>query len=185
MLVAEGWRAHETHLETLRGKGFELRPASVPWNDRDERRAWGLRVGDLLHAEMALAHAPWFDRFGHLYGPRTADAVRGGRKITNERLRECREAGPILAGLLQELASSAGIDCWICPSAGGVAPVGYQDTGDSSMTGLWSYAGFPAISLPVFDGPHGLPLGVQLVATPGRDELLLGWAAHVEKALGR
>ena len=52
------------------------------------------------------------------------------------------------------------------------------------MTGLWSYAGFPAISLPVFDGPDGMPLGVQLVATPGRDELLLGWSAHVEAALG-
>ena len=51
------------------------------------------------------------------------------------------------------------------------------------MTGLWSYAGFPALSLPVFDGPDGMPLGVQLVATPGRDEFLLGWAAHVETAL--
>ena len=50
------------------------------------------------------------------------------------------------------------------------------------MTGLWSYAGFPALSLPVFDGPDGMPLGVQLVATPGQDELLLEWAAHVESA---
>ena len=51
------------------------------------------------------------------------------------------------------------------------------------MTGFWSYAGFPAISLPVFDGPEGMPLGVQLVGTPGSDEDLLGWAASVEAAL--
>jgi Asp-tRNA(Asn)/Glu-tRNA(Gln) amidotransferase A subunit family amidase len=111
--------------------------------------------------------------------------VRGGREITAERLRECRQGRHELANLLEESASLDGIDCWICPSARGVAPVGYQDTGDGLMTGLWSYAGFPAISLPVFDGPDAMPLGVQLVATSGRDELLLEWAAHVAAALAR
>jgi Asp-tRNA(Asn)/Glu-tRNA(Gln) amidotransferase A subunit family amidase len=183
-LVGDGWRAFAMHLDVLRDHGLELRRTSVPWNDPDDRRTWGTRVFDLLHAEMAIAHAPWFDRFAHLYRPYTAEAVRSGRAITAERLRECRVARAVLADQLQERASRDGIDCWICPSARGVAPVGYQDTGDSTMTGLWSYAGFPAISLPVFDGPDGLPLGVQLVATPGRDEHLLGWAAHVETALG-
>jgi Asp-tRNA(Asn)/Glu-tRNA(Gln) amidotransferase A subunit family amidase len=154
----------------------------VPWNTPEDLRDWGLRVGDLLHAEMALVHGGWFDRFAHLYRPRTAEAVRRGRAISAERLRECREAGPELAGLLLEDASAAGIDCWVCPSAGGVAPIGYRDTGDSSMTALWSYAGFPALSLPASDGLAGMPLGIQLVATRGRDESLLGWAAHVETA---
>lgn len=183
--TAEGWRANERRLSVLRGLGFELRPASVPWNTPEDLRDWNLRVGDLLHAEMALVHADWFDRFAHLYRPHTAEAVRRGRTISAERLRECREARLDLADLLQEGASRSGIDCWICPSATGVAPLGYQDTGDSSMTSLWSYAGFPALSLPVFDGPDGMPLGIQLVATPERDELLLGWAAHLEAALAR
>ena len=181
-LVDEGWRAHDTHLELLRRRGFELRPTRVPWNNPDDLRKWGQRVGDLLHGEMALVHAHWFDRFAHLYRPRTAEAVRGGRKITDERLRECRQAGAELADLLQKGASGSGIDCWICPSARGVAPVGYQDTGDGSMTALWSYAGFPAVSMPVLGGPDGMPLGIQLVATPGRDEFLLGWAADVARA---
>jgi Asp-tRNA(Asn)/Glu-tRNA(Gln) amidotransferase A subunit family amidase len=184
-LTDEGWRAHDTHLDVLRRHGFELRPLHVPWNDPDDLGHWGRRVGDLLHGEMALAHAPWFDRFAHLYRPRTAEAVRGGQEITAERLRECREGRHELAERLEESASLEGIDCWICPSARGVAPVGYQDTGDGSMTGLWSYAGFPAVSLPVFDGPDGLPLCLQLVATPGRDELHLGWAAHVATAFAR
>ena len=102
--------------------------------------------------------------------------------ITAERLRECRAAVPVLAGLLQDEAARAGIDGWICPSAGGVAPIGYRDTGDSSMTGLWSYAGLPAVSLPVFDGPDVMPLGIQLVAPLGCDEQLLGWASQVEAA---
>lgn len=182
-LVAEAWRANETYVEVLRSHDFELRPSRVPWNNPDDLRDWSMRVGGLLHAEMALAHAPWFDRFAHLYRPRTAEAVRHGREISAERLRECRDARGDLADLLQQSASRTRIDCWICPSAGGVAPIGYQDTGDSTMTGLWSYAGFPAVSLPVFDGGDGMPLGIQLVATPGHDELLLGWAELVESAL--
>jgi Asp-tRNA(Asn)/Glu-tRNA(Gln) amidotransferase A subunit family amidase len=182
-LGAEGWHAYEGHLEMLRNRNFELRPSSVPWSDPHELEEWGARVGDLLHAEMARGHAPWFDRFAHLYRPRTAEAIRWGRRITDERLRECRDARHALADLLLETATRTGIDCWICPSVLGVAPIGYRDTGDSSMTGLWSYAGFPALSLPVFDGLDGMPLGVQLVATPGADELLLGWAALVESAL--
>lgn len=182
-LEDEGWRAHERHLEVLRSQGFELRPTRVPWNTPQDLKDWERSVGDLLHAEMSLGHARWFDRSAHLYRPRTAEAVRRGRGITAERLRECRDARSILAGLLTERASRIGIDCWICPSTSGVAPRGYRDTGNSSMTSLWSYAGFPALSLPVFDGPNGLPLGVQLVATPGRDEFLLEWAAHVETAL--
>jgi Asp-tRNA(Asn)/Glu-tRNA(Gln) amidotransferase A subunit family amidase len=132
---------------------------------------------------MALAHADWFDRFAHLYRPRTAEAIRGGRTITTDRLQECRRARRDLADQLQESASRIGIDSWVCPSTGGVAPIGYEDTGDGSMTALWSYAGFPSISLPVFDGTDGMPHGVQLVTTPGRDELLLGWATSVEAAL--
>ena len=182
-LVEEGWRAHARHREILRDDGFELRRVSVPWNTREEHRRWSMRVGDLLHAEMALAHASWFDRYADQYRPRTAEAVRAGRDVSAERLQECRDARRILARLLREGASLTGIDCWVCPSARGVAPVGYQDTGDSTMTGLWSYAGFPEISLPVFDAPDGMPLGIQLVGLPGSDEFLLSWAASLETAL--
>ena len=61
---------------------FELRPSyrcpgASLWNSKD----WGSRVGDLLHAEMALGHAPWVDRFAHLYdlGPRRRPP---GRELT-------------------------------------------------------------------------------------------------------
>ena len=178
-----GWDAYQPHLDLLRDHGFELRPASVPWNTPEELRVWSMRVGDLLHAEMALAHGGWFDRFAHLYRPRTAAAIRAGRGISAERLRDCRATGPVLAEMLVERAARAAIDCWVCPSASGVAPIGYEDTGDSWMTGLWSYAGLPSVSLPILDGPEGMPLGLQLIAAPGDDELLLGWAGRVASAL--
>jgi Asp-tRNA(Asn)/Glu-tRNA(Gln) amidotransferase A subunit family amidase len=182
-VVADGWRAHRRHLETLRDRGVELRPVDVPWNDPGGLRDWGRRIGDLLHGEMAIAHAGWFDRFSHLYRPRTAKAVRHGRTIPPERVLESRRARGDLATLLQDGASASGIDAWICPATGGVAPIGYQETGDGTMTAFWSYAGFPSITLPVFDGPGGMPLGIQLVAPPGRDEHLLHSAELLEDAL--
>jgi Asp-tRNA(Asn)/Glu-tRNA(Gln) amidotransferase A subunit family amidase len=182
--AAEGWRGHAGHLASVRAGGAEVRPARVPWSTPGDLERWQHRVGDLLHGEMAAAHEPWFDRFADRYRPRTADAVRWGRAVTADRLRECRDARAELTDLLRDAAARDGVDGWTCPSAATVAPIGYQDTGDVSMTGLWSYAGLPAVSLPVFDGPHGMPLGLQLIALPGRDEELLAWAERVESALG-
>ncbi|MGH2640240.1 MAG: amidase [Actinomycetota bacterium] len=184
-IVADGWGAHRRHVETLRGRGVELRSVVVPWNDPEGLRDWGRRIGDLLHGEMALAHAGWFDRFAHLYRSRTAKAVRAGRTIPPERVREGRDARGDLATLLQDSAAASGIDAWICPATGGVAPIGYQETGDGTMTAFWSYAGFPCVTLPVFDGPDGMPLGIQLVAPTGRDEHLLRSAELLEDALAR
>jgi amidase len=50
------------------------------------------------------------------------------------------------------------------------------------MTGVWNLAGFPAASVPV-PGPE-LPGAVQLVAAPGREQLLLALAAQLERAQG-
>jgi amidase len=51
------------------------------------------------------------------------------------------------------------------------------------MTGVWNLAGFPAASVPVAgDGPPGLPRAVQLVAAPGREQVLLDLAAQLERA---
>jgi len=45
----------------------------------------------------------------------------------------------------------------------------------------WNFSGQPAISLPIHISSSGLPVGVQLVAAYGRDDLLLRVAAQLEK----
>jgi amidase len=42
--------------------------------------------------------------------------------------------------------------------------------------------GQPAISLPLFWSDDGLPLGVQLAAPVGREDVLIGIAAQLEQA---
>jgi amidase len=46
----------------------------------------------------------------------------------------------------------------------------------------WNATGQPAISLPLGWSADGLPVGVQLVAAPGRDDVLLRVAAQLEQA---
>jgi Asp-tRNA(Asn)/Glu-tRNA(Gln) amidotransferase A subunit family amidase len=64
-------------------------------------------------------------------------------------------------------------DAIITPAAPGIAPEGLSATGDPAFCTLWTLTGLPALSLPLFAGESGLPIGVQLVGGPGRDARLL------------
>jgi amidase len=44
--------------------------------------------------------------------------------------------------------------------------------------------GQPAITLPLHATSDGIPVGVQLVGPPGRDDLVLGLAAQLEATPG-
>ena len=59
--------------------------------------------------------------------------------------------------------------------------------GEAAIWGLFtmpfSITGQPAISLPLHWSPDGLPVGVQLVADYGREDVLLSVAARLEEAL--
>lgn len=176
-----GWAAFERHTMILNRLGFELRETRLPWND--DLQSWADRLGDLLHGEMAVVHSFWYTQYREFYRPRTAAAVERGKAISTERISDCRRAQDCLRGMLHDLTEEAGIDCWICPAIGTVAPMGYENTGDSWLTSFWSYAGWPQLTIPIFDGPDGLPLGLQLTSPAGTDEQLLTWAAAIESAL--
>jgi len=51
------------------------------------------------------------------------------------------------------------------------------------FTPVFNASGQPGISLPLFHGEDGLPLGVQLVGRPAGEATLLGLAAQLEEAL--
>jgi amidase len=50
------------------------------------------------------------------------------------------------------------------------------------FTPLWNNLGNPAVSLPLHQDDDGLPIGVQVVAAHGREDLLLQVAAQLEQA---
>jgi Asp-tRNA(Asn)/Glu-tRNA(Gln) amidotransferase A subunit family amidase len=64
-------------------------------------------------------------------------------------------------------------DAILCPAALGGAPTGLESTGDPIMQTVWTFAGLPAISLPMLRLSNGMPLGVQAVGAYKNDARLL------------
>lgn len=85
--------------------------------------------------------------------------------------------------MLSRLARVAAL---ACPSAPGPAP-GPESTGDPAFNSPWSFLGVPTVGLPIAASPDGLPLGMQLVGWPGRENEagLLGVAMACESAVRR
>lgn len=79
--------------------------------------------------------------------------------------------------------SVTGFDALLTPSAAGVAPVGLSVTGSPLFNGVWTALHTPALTLPVLEGPNGLPLGLQLIGHTYRDDALLDAADAVFTAL--
>ena len=70
-------------------------------------------------------------------------------------------------------------DVLLTPAATGEAPVGLHSTGNAAFCVIWTTLHVPAVTLPLFTGPNGLPLGAQLVAKRGADRRLLEAARWV------
>ena len=77
----------------------------------------------------------------------------------------------------------ADLDALIVPAALGEAPKGFESTGDATFNRPWTTVGTPCVTLPGHIGPHGLPVGVQLVGAFGADDALLAVACWAEAAL--
>ncbi len=128
------------------------------------------------------------------------DLAQGG-EVLSVQLRELLERGGKLTALAYLEATSAAetynrllddifneYDAILTASAPGEAPIGTA-TGNPIFCSTWTYLGTPAVSLPLLEGPNGLPIGVQLIGRRGNDARLLRtarWlAAHVSKGAGR
>jgi Asp-tRNA(Asn)/Glu-tRNA(Gln) amidotransferase A subunit family amidase len=76
-------------------------------------------------------------------------------------------------------ALMAPYDVLLTASAAGEAPVGLESTGDASFCALWTAAHVPALTLPVFTGPQGLPVGAQVIGKRHEDRTLFATAQWV------
>ncbi len=137
----------------------------------------------VLEAEAATFHRSMFERHGADYPPSIGALVRRGleRPAT-----EVVEAQRTVAAYRDALVPAiAGVDALVTPVSPGPAPDRAGGTGDPWLCAPWSFAGFPAITIPIGLDGSGLPLGVQLVAAPGGLPRLLRTAAWLEAIVGR
>ena len=74
-------------------------------------------------------------------------------------------------------------DIIITPAATGEAPFGIDSTGNPIFNTLPTYCGTPCITLPLMEGPKGLPLGIQVIGPRYDDGRLLRAANWITKSL--
>lgn len=54
-------------------------------------------------------------------------------------------------------------DAILAPAAPGEAPLGLQATGDPIFSRMWNMLGLPCLTIPAFQGPQNLPIGIQVI----------------------
>jgi Asp-tRNA(Asn)/Glu-tRNA(Gln) amidotransferase A subunit family amidase len=131
--------------------------------------------------EAARSLAVEFNEHGSLLSAPIIDLVRRGQQIEEGELRAARALAhrgrQRVALLMQD------VDVLLVPSAPGEAPAGLAATGDPVFSRVWTLLGLPCANVPGLLGPHGLPIGLQLVGHPDRERDLLEAAAAVHAAL--
>jgi len=66
-------------------------------------------------------------------------------------------------------------DAVIAPAASGEAPAPRSEgeKGDRVFSSIWTLCGLPVLCVPLLEGESGMPIGVQVIGDPGRDDRLL------------
>jgi Asp-tRNA(Asn)/Glu-tRNA(Gln) amidotransferase A subunit family amidase len=97
--------------------------------------------------------------------------IERGQKVLAVDYNEAIARAELMNRLLGEVFRK--YDAIVTPATTGEAPVGLDSTGSPVFCTLWTLCGVPAITLPLMNGPAGLPLGVQLAGPRGDDARLL------------
>jgi Asp-tRNA(Asn)/Glu-tRNA(Gln) amidotransferase A subunit family amidase len=161
--------------ELVAALGSAIDPVDLPQSWAD---AWEVHR-TIMAADMAHNLAPLVTRGEP--SEALCNLLAHGRSVSAvDYLGAVAKAERYAAGLIDIFNA---YDAIVTPAAPGVAPKGLGFTGDPAFCTLWTLSGLPALSLPLFAGEGGLPLGAQLVGPPGRDGRLLRTATALIEML--
>jgi Asp-tRNA(Asn)/Glu-tRNA(Gln) amidotransferase A subunit family amidase len=131
----------------------------------------------VMRAEGRVAFQP---ERGRLSGAMAAMA--DGTDVTSDaELLAALDAASSARAAFDRLAAS--FDAVLVPSVVGEAPEGLAATGDLIFNGLWTLLHVPCVNLPLWRGPHGLPVGLTLVGPRYTDRGMLAAARTLERAI--
>jgi len=103
--------------------------------------------------------------------------IKDGLACSFEQYRDSRDFAEKCRAAFDDVVGE--FDVLLAAPARGEAPVGLNSTGDASLCAIWTTLHVPAVTIPVFKGPNGLPVGAQLIARRNDDRQLLAasrWA---------
>jgi Asp-tRNA(Asn)/Glu-tRNA(Gln) amidotransferase A subunit family amidase len=176
------------HAEATTQAAFEALAVELGPGCRDAELPPHFAMAVSAHTQLSLAGIAL--HYGHYY-ERGRNALSTVMRETIDRGRAAKAVDYLGAldfrdRLLGDIGRLLGEhEVILTPAAPGEAPEGIGSTGNPCFNTLWSLLGMPAISLPLLQGPKGLPVGVQLVARRGDDAALLRAAAWLMRRSGR
>ena len=166
-------------LERVQATGAAVQESPLPASI-DKALDW---IDTMLGGEWANCFGPLYNDTQELLSPALCALIEKGFTVPAHAYVAASDQVPLVAQRIEALLS--GYDAIITLPAGGEAELLTEKTsGNPVFCSIWTFAGVPAISLPLGQGPAGLPLGVQLIAPKGQDARLFAVAAWMSEALG-
>jgi Asp-tRNA(Asn)/Glu-tRNA(Gln) amidotransferase A subunit family amidase len=131
--------------------------------------------------EMFRALAYERTRFPDLISETLMGRLLGGGRVARAEYEEAQAIARRCRARLTDVFRD--YDALLAPSAMGEAPKGLDSTGDPVFGASWTVLHGPAVTVPVFRGPRGLPIGAQVIGPLGKDGPTLQCAEWVHRAL--
>ena len=131
--------------------------------------------------EMYRALAYERMRFPELISEMLMGRLLGGGRVTRAQYEEAQAIAQRCRARLADVHRDC--DVLLSPSAMGEAPEGLSSTGEPTFGASWTVLHCPAVTVPAFRGPRGLPIGAQITGPYGKDGQTLQCAEWVHRAL--
>ncbi len=170
--------ALDATIGTLRKLGAKITKVDLP--DQTVVSAAALIV---LAVEASSAHAPWLRTRAADYGPQVRNRLQNGLAYSAvEYLEALRWRGPALAAHLDAIGD---VDVVIAPASRSVAPtirdtdIGAAPNAEAAIQAITrfmrpvNFLGLPTLVVPAGQSAAGMPIGMQLIGRPLRDETLI------------
>lgn len=160
-----------------RRAGAEVVPLTLPaiFDAALAAHAWVMNMESVQALTWEFMTAP--EKLSATLRERLADA----QGAPAQKLVEAREAFYAAQDAFAE--AIAGFDAVLTPAAPGEAPAGIHNTGEPTFNSLWTLLHTPCVTVPVGQGPQGLPLGAQIVTPRGQDAACLMWGEWLRQAV--
>jgi Asp-tRNA(Asn)/Glu-tRNA(Gln) amidotransferase A subunit family amidase len=138
---------------------------------------------NLFAAEFTQQHIPIYANYGHLYSLASRELYESGMKVSPERLYEARELQSKMRESVKDEMQAKEVQILVSPSTATLPPLLSGEAISTALCLPFSFCGLPAISIPVFNHPTGLPFGLQISGAWGWDEYLLEHAERIQDTL--
>jgi Asp-tRNA(Asn)/Glu-tRNA(Gln) amidotransferase A subunit family amidase len=152
--VAQALAAHSFHF-------------SVPEVFRD---AWQWHA-TVMEADLARNYQVFYERGADRLSQSLRDQLERGRRVTAVDYNNAVARVRATSAAFDELFDRC--DAILTAATAGPAPHGLESTGSPAFCTLWTFAGMPAVTLPLLTAENGMPMGIQLVGRRGDDARLL------------